>query len=265
VPEAGERASTTAVARARWTGERLEELEEIFAAAPALGTGRHFGSRLLFDGDGNLWVTVGDMGREDPSRDPGSHAGSTLRLRDDGTAPPDNPLVGREDARPEVYSYGHRNAQGIALHPERGEVWLHEHGPRGGDAVQRVLPGANYGWPDVSFGRQYTFTPIPDPEPGRGVELPLHHWTPSIAPSGMAFYTGEVFPEWRGDLFVGALAGRHMRRVVFRGLEPVHEEELLAEYGERIRDVRQGPEGYLYFLTDSPQGVLGRIEPVREP
>lgn len=254
-------AATTAVARARWEGDRLEGLEEIFVALPPLGAGRHYGSRLLFDGEGHLWVTVGDMGRGDPARDPGSHAGTTIRILDDGSVPPDNPFVGVEGARPEVYSYGHRNAQGIALHPERNEIWLHEHGPRGGDAVQRIVPGANYGWPDVSFGRKYTFLPIPDPEPGQGIELPLHHWTPSIAPSGMTFYTGDRFPRWQGDLLVGALAGRHLRRVVFQGLEPVHEERFLDEYGKRIRDVRMGPDGHLYFLTDSPDGVLGRLEP----
>jgi aldose sugar dehydrogenase len=254
-------AVTTAVARARWDGERLEGLEDVFVAEPAIGAGRHFGSRLLFDPCGYLWVTVGDMGLESPAQDLGSHAGSTLRLRDDGGVPAENPFAHDEGARPEIFSYGHRNAQGLALHPETGDVWLHEHGPRGGDAVQRILPGRNYGWPQVSFGREYTLLPIPDPAPGQGIELPLHHWTPSIAPSGMAFYTGERFPRWHGDLFVGALAGRHIRRVVFDGLEPVHEEVLLAEYGRRIRDVRQGPDGYLYFLTDETEGVLGRLEP----
>ena len=252
---------TTAVARARWEGGALTGLEDVFVARPAMGTGRHFGSRLLFDRDGYLWITVGDMGLGDPARDPSSHAGTTIRLHDDGRVPSDNPFVGDPDARPEVFSYGHRNAQGLALHPETGEVWLHEHGPRGGDAVQLVRPGANYGWPDVSFGRQYSMLPIPDPEPGQGIELPLHHWTPSIAPSGMAFYTGDRFPNWRGDMFAGALAGQHLRRVVFDGTVPVHEEQLLADYGARIRDVRMGPDGYLYFLTDSNDGVLGRIEP----
>jgi aldose sugar dehydrogenase len=252
---------TTAVARARWEDGALTGLEDVFVARPAMGTGRHFGSRLLFDRDGYLWITVGDMGLGDPARDPSNHAGTTIRLHDDGRVPSDNPFVGDPQARPEVFSYGHRNAQGLALHPETGEVWLHEHGPRGGDAVQLVRPGANYGWPDVSFGRQYSMLPIPDPEPGQGIELPLHHWTPSIAPSGMAFYTGDHFPNWRGDVFAGALAGQHLRRVVFDGTDPVHEEQLLTDYGARIRDVRMGPDGYLYFLTDSNDGALGRIEP----
>jgi aldose sugar dehydrogenase len=252
---------TTAVARARWEDGALTGLEDVFVALPAMGTGRHFGSRLLFDRDGYLWITVGDMGLGDPARDPSNHAGTTIRLHDDGRVPSDNPFVGDPQARPEVFSYGHRNAQGLALHPETGEVWLHEHGPRGGDAVQLVRPGANYGWPDVSFGRQYSMLPIPDPEPGQGIELPLHHWTPSIAPSGMAFYTGDHFPNWRGDVFAGALAGQHLRRVVFDGTDPVHEEQLLADYGARIRDVRMGPDGYLYFLTDSNDGALGRLEP----
>jgi aldose sugar dehydrogenase len=252
---------TTAVARARWDGEALRELEDIFVADAAGGEGRHFGSRLLFDRERRLWVTVGDRGLGDPSQDLSNHMGTTLRLHDDGSVPADNPFVGEDGARPEIYSYGHRNAQGLALHPGTGEVWLHEHGPRGGDAVQRVLAGRNYGWPEVSFGREYTFLPIPDPEPGQGFELPLHHWTPSIAPSGMTFYIGSRFPAWRGDVFAGALAGRHLRRVVFDGLEPIHEEVLLEELGERIRDVRTGPDGYLYILTDSDDGVLGRLEP----
>jgi len=252
---------TTAVARARWDGEALRELEDIFVADAAKDGGRHFGSRLLFDGGGRLWVTVGDRGEGDPSQDLSNHMGTTLRLHDDGSVPEDNPFVGEDGARPEIYSYGHRNAQGLDLHPGTGEVWLHEHGPRGGDAVQRVLAGRNYGWPEVSFGREYTFLPIPDPEPGQGFELPLHHWTPSIAPSGMSFYTGSRFPAWRGDVFVGALAGRHLRRVVFDGLEPIHEEVLLEELGERIRDVRTGPDGYLYILTDSDDGILGKLEP----
>ena len=254
-------AATTAVARARWEGDALVGLEDVFVARPAMGAGRHFGSRLLFDRNGYLWITVGDMGLGEPARDPSNHAGTTVRLHDDGRVPSDNPFVGHPDARPELFSYGHRNAQGLALHPETGEVWLHEHGPRGGDAVHLVRPGANYGWPDVSFGRQYSMLPIPDPEAGRGIELPLHHWTPSIAPSGMTFYTGGRFPNWRGDLFAGALAGQHLRRVVFDGTEPIHEEQLLVDYGARIRDVRMGPGGHLYFLTDSNDGVLGRIEP----
>jgi aldose sugar dehydrogenase len=256
----GERA-TTAVARARFDGERLLDLEDVFVALPALGAGRHFGSRLLFDHEGYLWVTVGDMGQDESAQDPGSHAGTTLRIHDDGRVPADNPFTGVDGARPEIYSFGHRNAQGIAVHPATGEVWLHEHGPRGGDAVQRVRAGANYGWPAVSFGRQYNLLPIPDPDPAGSFELPLHHWTPSIAPSGMAFYSGTRFPRWEGNLFAGALAGRHLRRVVFRGDEPVHEEILLADYGERIRDVREGPDGYVYFLTDSNEGVLARLEP----
>jgi aldose sugar dehydrogenase len=253
---------TTAVARARWTGGELEGVQDVLVARATADGGRHFGSRLLFDRDGYLWVTVGERGQGDPAQRLDNHMGTTLRLLDDGSAAPGNPFVDDPSALPEIFSYGHRNAQGLDLHPSTGEVWLHEHGPRGGDAVQRVLPGRNYGWPEVSFGREYSMLPIPDPEPGQGFELPLHHWTPSIAPSGMAFYTGDRFPEWRGNLFAGALAGSQIRRVVFQGLEPVHEEVLMADYGERIRDVRDGPDGFLYFLTDSDDGVLGRLEPI---
>jgi aldose sugar dehydrogenase len=166
----------------------------------------------------------------------------------------------RDDARPEIFTFGNRNAQGMALHPGTGEVWQNEHGPRGGDEINRMEPGADYGWPRVNYGTHYDGRPIPDPQPGQGTTLPLLYWVPSIAPSGMAFYTGDHFPNWRGNVFNGALVGRHIRRVVLDGNEVVHQEELLADYGERIRDVRDGPDGFIYFITDSPDGVLARLE-----
>lgn len=252
---------TTAVARARWENDRLEGLEDVFVADAAASAGQHFGSRIVFDPDGMMYVTVGERGQQEPAQNLTDHIGTTVRLHDDGRAPSDNPFVDREDALDEIFTFGNRNAQGMAVHPETGEIWQNEHGPRGGDEINRMVAGGNYGWPDYSFGDHYDGQPISDPEPNSGIELPLLHWTPSIAPSGMAFYTGDRFPEWRGHVFNGALAHEHLRRVAFEGTEPVHEEELLVEYGERIRDVRDGPDGYLYFLTDSDDAVLARLEP----
>jgi aldose sugar dehydrogenase len=252
---------TTAVARARWENDRLEGLEDVFVA-DAVGGGQHFGGRILFDGEGYLYLTIGDRGTGSRAEDLTDHAGTTIRLHDDGGVPADNPFVDRDDARPEIYTYGNRNAQGMALHPETGEVWQNEHGPRGGDEINRMQPGADYGWPRVNFGTHYDGGAIPDPRPGDGTTLPLVYWVPSIAPSGMAFYTGDRFPNWRGNVLNGALAGRHLRRVVFDGTDSVHQEELLDDYGERIRDVRAGPDGYIYFLVDSPDAALARLEPV---
>jgi aldose sugar dehydrogenase len=239
----------------------LKDLEDIFVARAVAGANHHFGSRLVFDGAGHLYVTVGDRGDGERAQDLTDHVGTTLRLHADGRVPADNPFVGRGDALPEIYTYGNRNAQGLAVRPGTGEVWLHEHGPRGGDEINRVLAGRNYGWPEYNYGNHYDGRRIPDHVPGAGVELPLLHWTPSIAPSGMVFYTGDVFPNWRGSVFVGALVGQHLRRVVFDGDRPVHQEALLEAYGRRIRDVRQGPDGYLYILTDHADGVLARLEP----
>lgn len=251
---------TTAVARARWENDRLEGLEDVFVA-DAVGGGQHFGGRILFDREGYLYLTIGDRGTGSRAEDLSDHAGTTIRLHDDGSVPADNPFVDRDDARPEIYTYGNRNAQGMALHPETGEVWQNEHGPRGGDEINRMEAGEDYGWPRVNFGTHYNGAPIPDPQPGDGTTLPLVYWVPSIAPSGMAFYTGDRFPRWRGNVLNGALAGRHLRRVVFDGTDPLHQEVLLEDYGERIRDVRDGPDGYIYFLVDSSDGALARLEP----
>ena len=253
--------STTAVGRGRLEGTRLAEFEELFRARPATDADQHFGSRLLFDRTGYLWVTIGDRRRRDWAQRLDNHAGKVLRLTADGGIPPDNPFVGQTDALPEIYSYGHRNPQGLALHPETGRVWLHEHGPRGGDEINLIAAGANYGWPLVTFGREYHGPTIGVEPPEPGFASPLHHWTPSIAPSGMAFYAGEAFPAWGGDLFVGALVHRHLQRLRFRDGQVVAQEKLLTERGWRIRDVRAGPDGYLYVLTDAGNGVLARLEP----
>ncbi|WP_422126550.1 PQQ-dependent sugar dehydrogenase [Thioalkalivibrio sulfidiphilus] len=253
---------TTRVARGRFENDSLHDVEVLFTAEPASDNGRHFGSRLLFDRAGYLYITVGDRGDMPRAQDLNDHAGSTIRLHDDGRIPEDNPFVGRSDARPEIYTYGNRNAQGMALHPETGAVWQHEHGPRGGDELNLIRAGVNYGWPVITHGVEYSGATIgAGITEKEGMEQPVHHWTPSIAPSGMAFYTGDVFPNWRGNVFVGALAHTHVTRLVMDGDRVVEEEPMFREMGQRIRDVRQGPDGYLYLLTDHTNGRLLRVEP----
>jgi aldose sugar dehydrogenase len=254
---------STHVGRGRLRDGRLEDFELLFQAEPGLGSGQHFGSRLLFDRDGYLFITLGDHGERDSAQDLGSHMGGLIRLHDDGRVPIDNPFVDREGARPEIYSYGHRNPQGIALHPDTGAVWLHEHGPRGGDEINLPEAGLNYGWPVTTHGREYHGPEIGPAPPQPGFASPIHHWTPSIAPSGMAFYQGKAFPDWEGDLFVGALAHRHLQRLRFDGRQRVEQERLLEEQGWRIRDVRTGPDGYLYLLPDEDPASLIRLVPAR--
>ncbi|MDE0448195.1 MAG: PQQ-dependent sugar dehydrogenase [Spirochaetaceae bacterium] len=249
----------TAVARARLEGDRLLEVRRIFAMNRASRGGRHFGSRLAILDDGDLVVGLGDRGQRERAQDPADHAGSVVRIRPDGSPSPRTAATAIAGAAPEVFTWGHRNIQGLAIHPETGAVWVHEHGPRGGDEINILRGGANYGWPVVTFGREYAGPSIGIGTEAPGMEPPLLHWTPSIAPSGMAFYTGDEFPHWRGDLFVGALVGRHLRRVVLRGEEAVAQEVLLDRLAERVRDVRQGPDGALWVLTDESDGALYRI------
>ena len=251
----------TAVARAELAGDRLLGLRRIFAMNRASSGGRHFGARLAFLPDGDLLVTVGDRGQRHRAQDPSDHAGSVLRMRPDGSPSPRTVALAIPDAAPEVFTFGHRNAQGLALHPATGDIWIHEHGPRGGDEINILRGGANYGWPVVTHGREYSGPRIGVGTEAPGMEPPLLHWTPSIAPSGMAFYTGTEFPRWRGDLFVGALAGRHLRRVVVRDGAVVEQELLLEGSLGRIRDVREGPDGRLWLLTDERRGALYRLEP----
>ncbi len=252
----------TEVARARLDGNALTDVEVIFRAEPKSGGGRHFGSRLAFDPDGHLYISSGDRGDRPRAQELDDHAGKIIRLHDDGTVPADNPFAGQADARPEIYSYGHRNPQGMVTHPETGAIWAHEHGPRGGDEVNIVKSGANYGWPLVTHGRAYSGGRIGSGNSAPGIEDPLSVWVPSIAPSGMVFYTGDAFPNWDGDLFVGALAGRLLVRLDVEGETIVGEERLLEAFDERIRDVRLGPDGFLYLLTDDPNGALLRLEPL---
>ncbi len=258
----GDGGAGTEVARGRLVNGRLEDLETLLVVEPKSRGGRHFGSRLAFDRDGLLYITAGERGEPDRAQDPNDLAGSVLRLSADGEIPPDNPFVGRPDARPEIFSYGHRNPQGLARHPDSGAIWQHEHGPRGGDEVNIIRPGVNYGWPVITYGMSYAGFPIGEGTEKPGMAQPLTYWVPSIAPSGMAFYTGAAFPNWRGDLFVGSLRFELLVRLELEGETVVHEERMLQELGERIRDVRQGPDGMLYILTDSPDGALLRLEPV---
>jgi glucose/arabinose dehydrogenase len=256
----GPRGATTAVIRGRLEGDRLAGVQEIFEAK-AWGTRRvHFGSRLVFDGRGHLFVSVGERGQMENAQDLGTHAGKILRLTEDGGVPSDNPFVGRPGALPEIWAYGVRSPQGMALHPETGELWEAEHGPRGGDEINLIRPGSNYGWPVITYGINYNGTPITDITEKEGMEQPLHHWVPSIATSGLAIYEGDAFPRWRGDVFVGGLAGEHLARVSFDGTRRTGSEKLLEGIG-RIRDVRIGPEGHLYLLLDSPRAPLLRLEP----
>ncbi len=250
---AGEGGSGTEVARARLVGDTLVDLERILEVRPKSMGGRHFGSRLLFGLDGYLYVTAGERASRDRAQDLGDLAGSIMRITDDGGVPPDNPFVDQLGARPEIYTYGNRNPQGLAMHPVTGQIWESEHGPRGGDELNLLVAGTNYGWPVITFGRSYSGAKIGEGSAKAGMAQPVRHWgAPSISPSGMAFYTGGDFPSWRGNMFLGALSGHALIRLVLDGTEIVHEERLLADLGERIREVRQGPDGRLYLLTDSP-------------
>ncbi len=254
----------TRVARGRLAGDRLEDVEVIFVSNGRTGTGRHFGSRLLFDPEGRLYITSGDRAQRELAQDLTSHAGKVLRIFPDGSIPPDNPFVGREDALPEIYTWGNRNAQGMALHPVTGEVWIHEHGPQGGDEINILEPGANYGWPVITYGREYgTGLPIGEGTAKAGMEQPLWYWVPSIAPSGMAFYTGDRLPGWKGDLFVGALRAQLLVRLEVSEDAVLAEERLLEGRIGRIRDVRQGPDGLLYLLNDAVDGAIWTLSPAR--
>lgn len=252
--------NATHFGRGRLEDDRLADFEILFVARPCVRSTKHFGSRIVFDRDGHVFITVGERGERDRAQNLGDHNGSVVRLRADGSVPGDNPFVGRVDARPAIYSYGHRNPQGAVLHPETGRLWIHEHGPRGGDEVNLPEPGANFGWPKTTYGKEY-WGPEIAPDELAGTVQPIHVWTPSIAPSGMDFHTGERFPEWRGNLFVGALALTHLARLELDGTRVVNEERLLEDRGWRIRDVRQGPDGHLYLLTDSDNGLLVRLVP----
>jgi glucose/arabinose dehydrogenase len=268
--EPGEGGNSTAVARAVLSEDAasLSELEVIFSQKPKLPSEGHFGSRLVFDGNGDLFVTLGERFKPEfrvQAQELNSHLGKIVRIRADGSVPEDNPFVAQAGALPEIWSYGHRNIQAAALHPETGQLWEIEHGPQGGDELNIVEPGANYGWPVVSHGVNYDDSPVGSGKQRQaGMVDPIHTWTPVIAPSGMAFYTGSAFPDWRGDLFVGGLRSTALVRLELDGTRVANEERLLQDLGRRIRDVMQGPDGALYLLTDEENGELLRLSPAEQ-
>ena len=254
----------TAVARAKLDGARLAGLQVIFRQMPKIASKNHFGSRLVFARDGNLFVTLGERFSErDSAQDLGTHLGKIVRITKDGKAPADNPFVRRTGARPEIWSLGHRNVEGATLHPVTGRLWIVEHGPQGGDEINLPEPGRNYGWPVITYGRKYgTGFAIGEGTAKAGMEQPLYYWVPSIATSGMAFYTSNVYPAWKGSLFVGALKAELVARVSFGADGKVASEERIP-VGQRVRDVRQGPDGALYLVTDEDAGRLLRLAPAK--
>ncbi|MDP3703416.1 MAG: PQQ-dependent sugar dehydrogenase, partial [Candidatus Omnitrophota bacterium] len=241
---------------------RLDEVKVIFRQEGPLSSGNHYGCRIAQANDGNLFVTLGDhYSARDEAQNLGNHIGKLVRITPDGAAPADNPFVGRDGAKPEIGSYGHRNEQGLAIDPATGDLWESEHGPRGGDEINIVGKGKNYGWPVIGYGIDYSGAKIHDSAAKDGMEQPLKYWVPSIAPSGLAFYSAKLFPKWTGSLFTGALAGKMLVRLQLNGHTVTSEERLLPNLNERIRDVRQGPDGALWLLTDSSAGRILRVSP----
>ena len=253
---------TQVVERARLRGTRFVDRERILVAQPAMAGGEnHYGGRLVFH-DGYVYVSTGDLDKRTPAQDLSSHHGKVLRIHDDGRVPADNPFVGKAGWKPEKFTLGHRNQQGAALHPVTGMLWTHEHGPQGGDEINVIRAGANYGWPVITYGVNYGIgTRIGEGTQKAGMAQPLHYWVPSIAPSGMAFYTGDRFTKWKGDLFVGSLKFQLLVRLKLDGEKVLKEERLLQGALGRIRDVRMGPDGFIYVVTDESPGVVARLEP----
>ena len=255
----------TAVGRGVLASEAdaLQDFQVIFRQSPKLSSGQHFGARLLFDNEGYLFIALGENNQRLTAQDLDKHQGKLVRLHPDGRVPENNPFVGRSGATPEIYSYGHRNPQGMALHPQTGQVWMHEHGPRGGDEINIPKPGKNYGWPLATYGRNYSGLAIPEAKGSvvEGTEPPHYVWAVSPAVSGMAFYDADRFPQWRDSLFIGALKDRNLIRLSLDGEQVIGEERLLGDLDARIRDVRVGPDGYVYVLTDAAKGALLRVSP----
>jgi len=255
--------SGTAIICGELVGDRLINSRVIFAAEPKSRGGKHFGSRLVFDVNGNLYATLGDRGIRAQAQDLSRHPGSVIRIDLNGAALADNPFVHQDNAQPEIFTYGNRNPQGLAWQPKTGVLWMHEHGPRGGDELNQVIAGTNYGWPVISYGKEYwSQNAVGEGTHKIGMAQPVHHWIPSIAPSGMAFYSGNRFPQWQGNLFIGSLKFGELVRLEIDASRVVHEERLLNGDFGRIRDVRLGPDGLLYLLTDSRNGHLLRLEPI---
>jgi glucose/arabinose dehydrogenase len=259
--EAGQGGAGTAVARGTLTGAGLENVQVIWRQVPKVDGGSHFGSRLVFARDGTLFITTGDRRNfSDSAQTLTNTLGKVIHINADGTIPPDNPFVGRKDALPEIWSYGHRNMQGAALHPETGQLWTIEHGAQGGDELNHPEAGRNYGWPVITWGKDYDGTKIGEGTTKPGMEQPAWYWVPSIAPSGLLYYTGDAFPQWKGSFFVGALAWQGLARIVI-GPDSTREERFQDGIKHRIRDVIQGPDGAIYLLVDSSDGQILRIAP----
>jgi glucose/arabinose dehydrogenase len=265
--EAGEGGNSTAVARGKLNQDEtaLTDVEVVFSQQPKVKSTAHFGSRLAFDGKGHLFITMGERSSAKfrvQAQDLNSHLGKIVRLNEDGSVPKDNPFIGKEGARPEIWSYGHRNVQAAALNPATGELWEIEHGPRGGDELNVAEAAKNYGWPVISYGENYNGTPVGSGKTkAEGMEDPLYQWTPVIAPSGMTFYSGKLAPEWERNIFVGGLRSEALVRLEMEGRKVLLEERLLKNLGERIRDVVEGPDGAIYVATDADNGKILKITP----
>ena len=254
--------ATTTLISARLEGQQLLDQKILFQADPALPGGHHFGSRVRMAQDGMLFFSVGERGRMKEAQDPQNHLGTVIRLQENGKVPQDNPFLKNRKGRAEIFSYGHRNPQGMALHPKTGKIWVHEHGPQGGDEINILKAGANYGWPKTTFGEQYGGGKIGIGPKSAGIEEPLLHWTPSIAPSGMDFYQGDIFPNWNGDLLVGSLKFRMLVRVDLEGSLVQGQEVVFQDQIGRVRDVRVSPEGKVYIVNDEYRGGMFRLDPL---
>ena len=254
------RKGNTAIGRGKLQGNAIVDFETLFRGSPLTDLPYHFGCRIVFDEQNNFYFPIGDRGEMDNAQKLSNHNGKLMRLKDDGSIPADNPFVDESAAMPEIFNYGHRNIQGMAIHPVSGEIWTHEHGPRGGDEINIEKAGANYGWPVVTFGINYDGTVISNDTTLPGITDPVHYWVPSIAPCGMAFVTSDKYPNWKNNLMVTALAGQQIQRLSLNGTQVVDTELLLQGYA-RFRDIRQGPDGYLYVLSEGP-GQLIRLKPL---
>ncbi len=252
----------TEVARAKLEGNQLIDLQIIFKALPKAKSTYHFGSRLVFSDKNTLFISLGERYTlKDEAQNIKNHHGSIVRILKDGNIPQNNPFISKPKAKHEIYSYGHRNVQGLAFNTKTHTLWAHEHGPKGGDELNIIKPGANYGWPVITYGIDYSGAIISDLTHKEGMQQPIEKWVPSIAPSGMTFYYGDKFPEWNGDLFIGALAHRHLRRIKIENDRVIEQEVLLRDRKKRIRDVEVGPQGHIYLITDESKGELIRLKP----
>jgi len=251
--------ATTAFATAKLDGDKLVDFKKLFSAEQANDNDIHFGSRIEFDGKGHIFMSVGDRNERHNSQSLKFHQGKILRFNEDGSVPKDNPFIGQKEARPEIWSYGHRNPQGLVFNPQTSELWEAEFGPRGGDEINLVKPGKNYGWPVVTFGKEYWGPKIGEGTKKEGMEDPIKQWTPVISPSAIAYYQGESFPKWKGNFFLATLSSTHIRRLVMDGQKVVKEEEFFKDLDYRFRNIRAGKDGFLYYSTD--EGKLGRLVP----